>query len=233
MKWPDDWPILDLVYKLLTWIPVFQDDPEYQIYLEAITRSITQALAFSPYQGHILNKPPHRDRSRESIIRDILAAIAENVVDVDEELLTHTPRDHLNMMTIHQSKGLEFPLVIVDVGSAFATNHVKQRFKRFPEAASNVALMESDLSPYTEVGPLRIVRGDLDRTFEDLIRLYYVAYSRAQTVLLLVGHNKLLQGNTKIRNIATFWRQDGTWAWQRAGGTRPPATVAGHPLLEI
>lgn len=233
MKWPDDWPVLDLVYKLLAWIPRFQDDPEYQIYLEAITRSITQALAFSPYQGHILNQSPHRERSRDSIIRDILAAIAENVVDVDEELLTHVPRDHLNVMTIHQSKGLEFPLVIVDVGSAFSRNHPKQKFRRFPENPSNVALMESDLAPYTEVGRLRLVRGDLDRTFEDLVRLYYVAYSRAQTVLLLVGHNKLLQGDTSIKNVATFWRQDGTWAWQRARGAKHPATVAGHPLLEI
>jgi len=233
MKWPDEWPVLDLLYKLLTWFPAFQNDPEYQVYLEAITRSITQATSFSPYQGRILNKAPHQERSRESIYRDILAPIAENVVDVDEELLTHVPRDHLNVMTIHQSKGLEFPLVIVDVGSAFSTNHKKQRFKRFPDDPSNVALLESDLSPYTKVGHLRLVRGNLDRTFEDLIRLYYVAYSRPQTALLLVGHNKLLQGNTAIKNIATFWRQDGSWAWQRAGGPRPPATVAGHPLTEI
>lgn len=232
-KWPDEWPTLDLLYKLLAWFPAFRNEPEYQIYLEAITRSVTQATAFSPYQGRVLHKTPHFERSRESIIRDILAPIAENVVDVDEELLTHEPRDHLNVMTIHQSKGLEFPLVIVDVGSAFSRNHPKQRFKRFPEKPSNVARLESDLAPYTDVGPLRVVRGDLDRTFEDLIRLYYVAYSRPRTTLLLIGHNKLLQGATAIKHVATCWRQDGSWAWQRPGGSRPPATVAGHPLLEI
>ncbi len=233
MKWPDEWPVLDLLYKLLTWFPKFQNDPEYQVYLEAITRSITQATAFSPYQGRVLGKPPHHDFSRQSVIRDILAPVAENVVDVDEELLTHVPRDHLNVMTIHQSKGLEFPLVIVDVGTAFTRNHPKNRFKRFPDEPSNVTLLESDLSPYTEVGGLRLVRGNLDRTFEDLIRLYYVAYSRPQTALLLIGHNKLLQGNTTVKNVATFWRQDGTWAWQGPAGARPPATAAGHPLTEI
>jgi DNA helicase-2/ATP-dependent DNA helicase PcrA len=204
--------------------------------LEAITRSATQATAFSPYQGRLMREAPHFTRSRESVLRDILAPIAENVVEVDEDLLTHFPRNHLNVMTIHQSKGLEFPLVIVDVGVDFSRDHPKQRFKRFPETASNVARMEDDLQDYAEVGTLRTRRSALDRTFEDLIRLYYVAYSRPQTALLLVGHTNLLQYKTKIKNVATFWRQAGTWAWQETTpvpGKKKPASVSGFGIVEI
>ena len=52
---------------------------------------------------------------------------------MDENLLDTLPDNRINIMSIHQSKGLEFPLVIVDVGSDFRTNHHKNAFKRFPE----------------------------------------------------------------------------------------------------
>lgn len=235
-EWPQEWPILDLLYKLLAWFPEFQNLPEFQVYLEAITRSATQATAFSPYQGRLMRDEPHHTRSRESVMRDILAPIAENIVEVDEDLLTHLPRNHLNVMTIHQSKGLEFPLVIVDVGADFSRNSPQQRFKRFPDEASNVARMEDDLKDYAEVGALRTKRTSLDRTFEDLIRLYYVAYSRPQTALLLVGHTNQLGYATSIRNVATFWRQAGTWPWQQGTpvpGKKPPASVSGFGIVEI
>ena len=235
-EWPHEWPILDLLYKLVTWLPNFQNLPEYQVYLEALTRSVTQATAFSPYQGRLMRDAPHSERSRQSAMRDILAPVAEDLMDVDEDLLTHLPRNHLNVMTIHQSKGLEFPFVIVDVGADFATNHAKQRFKRFPEQASSVTQMEDDLAPFAAVGSLRTRRSALDRTFEDLVRLYYVAYSRAQTALLLVGHTKLLAYSTNIKNVATFWQQGGSWPW-KAGtpqpNRRPPASVSGMGIVEI
>ena len=235
-EWPQEWPILDLLYKLLAWFPEFQNLPEFQVYLEAITRSATQATAFSPYQGRLMRDDPHYARSRESVLRDILAPIAENIVEVDEDLLTHLPRNHLNVMTIHQSKGLEFPLVIVDIGADFSRNSPQQRFKRFPDEPSNVARMEDDLQDFAEVGALRTRRSSLDRTFEDLIRLYYVAYSRPQTALLLVGHTNQLKYSSTIQNVATFWRQAGTWPWQQGTpvpGKKPPASVSGFGIVEI
>lgn len=231
-EWPDEWPSLDLCYKLLTWLPQFQTDPEHQVYLEAITRCITEAASFSAYQGRILKGSPHATRSREGVIRDILVPIADNVVDVDEEIFASVPRDRLNIMTIHQSKGLEFPLVIVDVGARYTRNHPKQRFQRFPDSESNVARMEDDLAPFCEVGSLRQSRSGLDRSFEDLIRLYYVAYSRPQSVLLLVGNIKCIAFGTSVKHVATFWRQNETWAWQLplAKGKKAPAIADAHTL---
>lgn len=233
--WPGEWPLLDLVYTLLAWFPMFQNDPEHQIYLEAITRCLTQAANVSAYGMSLYNDEPHKTRSRQAVWRDVLAPIADRVIDVDEDMLLTVPRDRLNVMTIHQAKGLEFPLVFVDVGSEFTGNYEKQRFKRFPDKHSSVTALESHLAPYTTIGALRVARPDLDRTFDDLVREYYVAYSRAQSALVLCGLDRLLKYNTNIKNVATFWRRDESWAWRQSipAGVKPPATVNAHPLMEI
>jgi DNA helicase-2/ATP-dependent DNA helicase PcrA len=214
-NWPGEIPLLDLLYKLIVWIPEFQRDPEHLVYLEAIMRCVVQGAHYSSYGFSILDKAPHDVRSRQVVMHDLMAPIAEKAIEIDEDLLFSVPRNRLSIMTIHQSKGLEYPLVIVDVGSAFKTNHAKQAFRRFPREASSAALMETDLAPFTEIGPFRTARTDLDRTFDDLVRLYYVAYSRAQIGLLLVGLTKNIEYATSIQNIATFWTRAGAWSWRR------------------
>jgi DNA helicase-2/ATP-dependent DNA helicase PcrA len=212
--WPDEIPLLDLLYKLIVWMPEFQRDPEHLVYLEAIMRCVVQGAHYSSYGFSILNKAPHDARSRSVVVSDLLSPIAEKAIDVDEDLLFTVPRNRLSIMTIHQSKGLEYPLVIVDVGSEFKTNHAKQAFKRFPRTPSNTVLLESSLAPFTQVGPLRTARTDLGRTFDDLMRLYYVAFSRAQVALLLVGLTKSIEYATSVQNVATFWTRGGVWSWR-------------------
>lgn len=236
---PDDWPVLELVFKLITWIPGFQNDPEHQVWLEAITRTVSSAGMASAYGMQIYKNGVHRERSRESLIRDALLPIAENEIDVDEDIMPSVPRNRLQLMTIHQAKGLEFPLVIVDVGSHFKTNHRKQALLRFPREPSNVVLMEDDVEPHLE-SPLRCGRTPIDRTFDDLVRLYYVAYSRPQSVLMLIGcESELAYGQGAaldkgvIPNIALGWARNHTWPWrQEATGRRRPIRVE-PPLLLI
>ena len=223
--WPQEVPLLDLLYKLIVWMPEFQRNPEHQIYLEAIMRCVTQGAHYSPYGFNILEASPHDERSRQAVLRDLLEPVAECVVDVDEDLLFAVPRNRLSIMTIHQSKGLEYPLVIVDVGSEFKMNHAKQAFKRFPRDPSSTVDMETALAPFTAVGNLRTSRSDTDRTFDDLMRLYYVAYSRAQVGLLLVGLTPSIEYRGKVPNVATFWRRDGSWTWRRDN----PALTKGTP----
>ncbi len=232
VSWPSEWPVLELCFKLLVWFPRLREDPEGQVHLEAVARAISQSATFSPYDARVLYGQTHHDaRSVESAIRDIFAPLAEGQVDVDEEIMPHVPRDRFALMTIHQAKGLEFPLVIVDVSSDFSRNHPQQRFRRFPEAPSNVARMEDDLSSVCPIGLLRQRRTGVQRSFEDLIRLHYVAYSRPRSVLMLVGLDKCLQYSTPIRHVATFWRSDASWAWRTPHtGARPPARVNNIPL---
>lgn len=241
---PRDWPVLELLFKLLTWLPQFQTDPEHQVWLEAITRIISSASMASAYGMQLLqnaDSTTHNDhvrQSRLSFIRDALLPIAENEVDVDEDIMPSVPRDRLQMMTIHQSKGLEFPLVIVDVGSHFNTNHQSHKFRRFPSGESNVTKMEDDVEPFLP-SPLRSGRSPMDRTFDDLVRLYYVAYSRPQSLLLLVGNESCLKyGAGKhltgaIPNIAMGWRRDNSWAWRQSFQSKQPPVMVEPPLIRI
>lgn len=239
-RFPRDWPVLRLIFKLISWIPGFQIDPEHQVWLEAISRIVASAGMASPYGMQLLQNVPGYDQghhvslSRLSLVRDALLPIAENEVDVDEDIMPSVPRDRLQLMTIHQAKGLEFPFVIVDVGSHFTGNWPKQRFLRFPETISNVVQTECDVEPFLPA-PLRGTRTGIDRTFDDLVRLYYVAFSRPQSVLMLVGCEKCLN-HTKscIPNIALGWHRDGNWPWRQPyAGRRPPVRVIMPDLLEI
>ena len=230
--WPREWPLLELCFTLLAWFPRLRDDPEGQVHLEAVARAIAQSATFSPYRALVLvGSGEHDRRSTEAAVRDVFAPLAESAIDVDEEIMPSVPRDRFAMMTIHQAKGLEFPLVVVDVASDFRTNNAKNRFRRFPEQPSSVAAMEDDLGPACSVGAVRQQRTALQRTFEDLIRLYYVAFSRPQSVLLLVGLDPCLQYKTSVRHVANFWRSDGTWAWVTPyQGRRPPPMANAIPM---
>lgn len=218
-KWEKNISLMNLIYKLITWIPNMQSDIEGLVYLEAITRTINQAALFSSFKSEIIFDPKNEDLREISIkeaIKNIFIPIATGVVDINEELLESLPSNRLNIMSIHQSKGLEFPLVIVDVGSDFK-NLNSSKMKRFPSNGGYTCNMEDSLRSYCSLG--RSVRNGKDRAFDDLIRLYFVAFSRAQDVLLLVGLNSVKEGyniksgHRRIPNVATGWDRDENWIW--------------------
>ena len=242
---PLEWPVLDLVYKLISWMPSFQREPEHHVWLEAIMRIIGSAGIASPYGMKLIqnvatsNQGAHVERSRTSLIRDALVPIAADEVQVDEDIMSSVPRDRLQLMTIHQAKGLEFPLVIVDVGSNFSGDRHLQRFLRFPDTHSGVVQAENDMEPHLS-DSLRANRGANDRTFDDLVRLYYVAYSRPQSVLLLVGHEKCLSygrgrnhSTGVVPNIALGWRRDRHWPWRQSYTNRKPPVKVNPPFWEL
>ncbi|MEO8648320.1 MAG: ATP-dependent helicase [Acidobacteriota bacterium] len=234
ITWPDEQPLLDLCFKLVSWFPYLRDNPEGQVHLEAVTRCIAQAATYSGFRSAIRHGDPGlADASVRQALYNILTPIAVQQIDVDEEIMPSVPRTFFQIMTIHQAKGLEFPLVIVDISSDYGTNNRLQRFGRFPEQPSSVCDLENDLAPHCAIGPLRQRRSALERSFDDLMRLYYVGFSRPQSILLFVGRTPCLQYNSRIKHVATGWRADETWAW-RTHVPRPfPAMVNNHPLFLI
>ena len=81
------------------------------------------------------------------------------------------PSGYVQVMTVHQAKGLEFPVVVV--GSLNDNPRV---------GGDNWT--EDFLAPWSPRKP--IGRAD-ERAEQDLIRRFYVAYSRAQNLLVLCG----------------------------------------------
>jgi len=80
------------------------------------------------------------------------------------------PSGYVQIMTIHQSKGLEFPVVAVDslTATAGVAKQVDQELSRFYHR-----------EPYE---PTKMI------TEFDNMRLFYVAFSRAQNLLVLSSH---------------------------------------------
>lgn len=211
--WPRDVNLMSLAYNLVTWIEPMQTDPEGLVYLEAISRTISQSTSFSSYDAAIRNDPPHDINSVRAALWDIFVPLATGAIDLAEELIEEFPRDRLNILSVHQAKGLEFPLTIVDVSSDFRTRHHAHAFKRFPKDGSRSHRLEDELRAYSSSirPPNRSAR---DRAFDDLIRQYFVAFSRPQDVLLLVGLGDAVNGPKAVENVATGWTRDADWPWR-------------------
>ena len=204
---------MELAYKLVSWIPEFQEDDEGVVYLKAITQTITQTSFFNKYSANIdFSSPEAEKESINEALLNIFVPIATGGVQIDENLFEVIPSNRFNIMSIHQAKGLEFPLVIVDVGSRFKKNLSKDANLRFPKDADSSSIIQDRIRKNSALSNNN--RDSKDMAFDDLTRLYFVAFSRAKDVLLLVGLNPNIDGykqkekQMKIPNVALGWNRD-------------------------
>jgi DNA helicase-2/ATP-dependent DNA helicase PcrA len=208
-----DWPVLELLFTLTTWIPEFVRNPEYQVYLEAVSRTVEESAPLSGFSGRIMFDPRFAEISIKHVLQYVVAPIAEGLIDVDEDLMPHVPRGWLPAMTIHQSKGLEFPIVVVDIGSG--NGQEVRDFLRFPVKPGTPQLVEDLVANSTPIGNLRVARSGIERARDDLKRQYFVGYSRAQSVLLMVGHTSVIRKKPKpLPSIQVGTRYDGSRTWR-------------------
>ena len=212
-RWPNSVGLLDLAYKLVRWLPNFKDDIEGFVYFETITKTISQSSFFNDFNGRILfHNEDLEERSVNEVLWNVFIPIATGGVSVDESYLSNLPHDSINIMSIHQSKGLEFPFVIVDVGSRFNKNVAKTSSLRFPKKSPKDMILEDRVRKHSNLGLSD--RNVSDRNFDDLTRLYFVAFSRAEDVLLLIGLNSNIDGyeaksgHKNIPNVALGWNRD-------------------------
>ena len=98
------------------------------------------------------------------------------------------------------------------MGSRFKTNDVRTQRLRFPKTLKDKITIEDSVRQYSCLG--KSERSEKDRSFDDLTRLYFVAFSRAESVLLLIGLNSAIEGYNKkndhfdIPNVALGWSRD-------------------------
>lgn len=115
--------------------------------------------------------------------------------DFDETL----PSGCVSFMTIHQSKGLEFPITIVGSMNAVPA-------KSFTEL-DEILQREYYHKPIYE---------PMDQTkYFDFARLYYTAFSRAQNLLLLTGCESSSGRKTPSAYFESYWRNLLKWSDSR------------------
>ena len=111
----------------------------------------------------------------------------EGLSDPEDEDILYPP-DRVPVMTVHQAKGLEFPFVFIS-----------RMDEDFGTEAQHRLEEEFSLFRY-RVYPLMPA---IERAKQDLIRFYFVAYSRAQYALvMMVPNEKLLPGEVEGRYLS-------------------------------
>lgn len=111
------------------------------------------------------------------------------------------PKEHVQILTIHQAKGLEFPVVIVgclDKGpKLFRQSDYEQDIDH--EACLQEFSHQSAFEPVRRIPEF------------DFKRKYYVAFSRAEHLLVLTAHRK------PYKLFETIWNDMPTWPYVRDG----------------
>lgn len=119
-----------------------------------------------------------------------LDALADG--DMAPQITPPQMQDAVRVMTIHASKGLEFPVVfLLDAGSRF--NRRDQAAALLADEKNGLALRGFDHPLRTKlVTPpwFRLRRGSEQRMLDEELRLLYVAMTRARERLVVVGHHK-------------------------------------------
>lgn len=197
--------ILEILYRILahepfsTWI----DDPERSYRLGKLTKMF-ETYSSVPYPGHPgSNRGNLRTSSasageisyrwRQNFYYSFVGLLVSEGLNDPEDEEVITPPDRLPIMTVYQAKGLEFPFVFV------------YRLSQNPAVDSSI-MLEEDLSRFRHV-PRRINFTPNERAEQDLIRFYYVAYSRAQYALIhLVPQAHMNRGGTGFinQNVTQF-----------------------------
>jgi DNA helicase-2/ATP-dependent DNA helicase PcrA len=135
---------------------------------------ITQLIeTFSEYYGYEWIGGKNVDKVWKKFFNSFIRVLYGGGLNEYEEEEQAFPSGAIQVMTLHQSKGLEFPVVIV--GSLHAQIRTSKK-------------VDDILSPYY----LRQLYEPRQRISEfDRRRLYYVGFSRAKDFLVLTGHNDL------------------------------------------
>jgi DNA helicase-2/ATP-dependent DNA helicase PcrA len=134
----------------------------------------------------------------------------EDGVNQYEDLQIPLQQGYVQIMTIHQAKGLEFPVVAVG------------RLDKLPLGTTNE---DRDLQPFYHRPPIEPVQRIAGF---DLRRLYYVAFSRAQHLLILTANKK------PHEQFATLWKEIPAWqyAYHSSLQRMPPSELQAHIPLK-
>ena len=199
-----DYSFLGLFYQLLEFKLFGEQIAEVEINGQMDERPIrnlsifSQLLAKFEYLHHItVLTPKELEWNLVSLFSNYVRYLMDGGISEYEDDSEYAPSGCVSFMTIHQSKGLEFPIVIVD---SLNTTPRKQ-YTEIDEIIENGYLNKDPFEPleYTK--------------YFDFMRLYYTAYSRAQNVLVLTCQEENRKGKKKVPTkwFADFYAKLPSW----------------------
>ena len=169
--------VMDVLYRILSKEPFrsLKDDPNYATRFAMITDLLDSFSSFTDQYGVLRGstRAPGKISVKflNSLYNEFSGFIEEYGLNEPEDPDEIMPRGYLQVMTVHQAKGLEFPIVIAD------------NLDDEPEVGSD-NVIEEFLGQYSKRKPLGSA---LDRAEQDLVRRFYVAFSRPKNLLILCG----------------------------------------------
>jgi len=125
---------------------------------------------FQSYYHYTVVTHRNREFLRFHLFNSFLRLLYDGGINEYEDPNQPFPKGHVQVMTIHQAKGLEFPVVVV--GS-------------LAKQLSSPKKVDRDLGPYYHRPPFE---PENRITLFDRMRLHYTAFSRPQKLLVLTAH---------------------------------------------
>jgi DNA helicase-2/ATP-dependent DNA helicase PcrA len=142
---------------------------------------------FQSYYHYTVVTHKNREFIRLHFFNSFLRLLYDGGINEYEDPDQPFPMGHVQVMTIHQAKGLEFPVVVV--GS-------------LSKQLSSSKQIDRDLGPLYHRPPFE---PENRITLFDRMRLHYVAFSRPQKVLVLTAHEQPKDHFTSIWQGLPQW----------------------------
>ncbi|MBK24685.1 MAG: DNA helicase UvrD [Halobacteriovorax sp.] len=140
-------------------------------------------------------KPQYLDKNIKDLFNSYFRFLIEGGIDEYEDDSEYAPSGCVSFLTIHQSKGLEFPIVFV--GSLEAVP--RKQYTDLDEKIEQGYLSKEIFEP-------------LEHTkYFDFWRLYYTAFSRAQNLLVLSCGEKTGNGRTPSKYFSRYYDKVISW----------------------
>lgn len=119
----------------------------------------------------------------------VMDRLQDNGEDLSEARSLGEEENVVRIMTVHKSKGLEFPVTIVaQLGKQFNKRDQMQRVIFHKQYGISLDAIDVVTRTRTETFVKEMIRRDLDRTMKaEEMRVLYVALTRAKEKLILVG----------------------------------------------
>lgn len=143
------------------------------------------------------------DSSLDGVSRHLsrLVACTEGTDEEGSLVARGTDFDCVQLMTIHASKGLEFPVVIVAGGFKQRNNQIPQVYLYHEEKKDDEG---KPVGKYAKLSFSEDGKEKMKNEEEiEWQRLFYVAYTRASSLMILPNYEKSRSGDKRIDNVFT------------------------------